>query len=144
MNDLNQPQQRPVILTVFGVLTLVAAGLTILSSLMGFMPNPTAEAMGIAPPKYTYIVGILLAGGKIYGVLQMFKMQRQGFFIYTISEVASVLMTFLNLKTSMRAMTFVPGMDELTGPIMIISIIMTLVFSGLWIGIYASQLKKME
>lgn len=143
MEQFEQPKQRPTILTVFGILTFVMAGFTVL----GFLAGLFTRGMSVAeqPPIIYSIIAVLLAGGKVYGVMEMFKLQRQGFFIYTGAEVLSFILAMVQIPYTMASFDSIPGaMGNLGSMIIVLSVLINLVFSGLWIGIYAAQLKHMD
>ena len=146
-NDYNQPpKQRPTILTVFGILTFIGAGFGVLGALIGMvMPSGGfGTSMIESPPIYIHLLGLVIAGAKIFGVIQMFKLQKTGFFIYVGAEVLGLILTIINLKYSTAAFDSFPGLDNMASMVSILSIVFYVIFSGLWIGIYASQLKEME
>jgi hypothetical protein len=143
MEQFEQPKQRPTILTVFGILTFVMAGLTVLGFFAGLFSRGMSSAA--QPPIIYSIIALLLAGGKVYGVMEMFKLHRQGFFIYTGAEVLSFILAMVQIPYTMGSLDTLPGtMGNLGSLIIVLSVIINLVFTGLWIGIYASQLKHME
>lgn len=143
MENYDQPKARPTILTVFGILTFVGAGLTILSGLFSMVNTSGLEMLGM--PIYIPILQVLLSGVKIFGVIEMFKLRKNGFYFYTISEIAMVILGIMSFKYSARAFAIMPGgMSEMGDMILVGQIIFTIVMSGLWIGIYAAQLKHMD
>lgn len=146
-NDYNQPpKQRPTILTVFGILTFIGAGFGVLGALIGMvMPSGLGNNYMVeTPPIWIHFLGLIIAGTKIFGVIQMFKLQKTGFFMYVGAEVLGLIVTIINIPYSTAAFASNPLFDKIGPMISILSVVFYLIFSGLWIGIYASQLKEME
>lgn len=146
MEQFEQPKQRPTLLTVFGILTFIGSGFTILG-LFGalFTRGMVSQYSFVEQPPIIYsVIGALLAGGKIFGVIQMFKLQRQGFFIYAGAEALTFILAMVQIPYSAAAFDFMPGMGNFGTAAIILGIVFNLIFSGLFIGIYASQLKHLE
>lgn len=147
MEQFEQPKQRPTLLTVFGILTFIGSGFAILGVLINvFTRNMVSEMSPFVeqPPIIYGIIGALLAGAKIFGVIQMFKLQRQGFFMYAGAEVLTFILAMVQIPYSTAAFDVMPGMENFGNLVMIFAILFNLIFTGLFIGIYASQLKHME
>lgn len=149
----SKPYRPPVIL-VFGILTFVWCGFTLIGGMQMFA---FTEIMPAAIPALI----ILLAGVKVAGVIRMFGMWKQGFYLYTFGELAGYLVQFWSNKYSEDLLAYSVevmiekgvsqsyidstleyaqiGQDN-AGWFLAIS----LAFSAAWIAVYGSQLKKMR
>lgn len=96
-----QTQQRPTFLTVLCILSFIAAGIGIILGILGAiaagaMTAGLAEAGlstgGAMGSVWTaVIVSIALTAVGLVGVLQMWKLKKTGFYIYTGASVASII-----------------------------------------------------
>lgn len=131
----DEQSQRPGFLTVLCILTFIASGLGILSSLFFLaaaeMLAPYAESIPnlavlfAAGKSYSAIV-LLLTAGSLFGAIQMFQLKKSGFFIYTISNIIGLFIPILFLGKELGFS--IPG----------------LVIVALFIGLYAINLKHMK
>lgn len=138
--QLEEKQKRPVLLTVLCILTFTGSGVNIFSSFMiaGFFDLfveimrefsdkfniPGMEMLADATPAFFLVSGLFYIGS-VAGALFMFLQKKTGFHIYTISQILLLIapMFFLHLPG--------PGIVEL-------------LFSGLFILLYAMNLKFMS
>lgn len=137
------PKSRPVIITVFGILTFIGSGIVVISSLITILGDQTD--LYFTDPgmlKMMYAITMLFSFGKIFGVVRMFSMKRVGFYIYTVSEMITVVIYLLMAKDQAILLSAQIDMDPET--YVTITTIVTVAFSLLWIGAYASQINKME
>lgn len=139
----NEPKPaglRPARLTVLCILTFIGSGMNLFSSLIfagmydTFMPVmmdlaekfelPGREMLTMTTPAFL-LVNALLYVGSIVGAIFMFRLQKTGFHIYTISQILLLIspMYFLKLPG--------PGIPEL-------------IFTGLFILLYSTHLKQMQ
>lgn len=135
-----QKQTRPGFLTVLCVLTFIGSGFGVLGNLLyAFIAkdltnypspfsNPILDEMllkmsEVAPWKYALLA--FLSVGSIIGAVFMLYMKKQGFHIYT---VAQILILFLSPLLMLNTMN--PG-------------IWSILFTVLFIGLYALHYKKM-
>lgn len=109
----NEAGKRPVFLTVICILSFIAAGFAIIgyvtaltvmgaagaamSALEGMEGMEGMEALTSAAPSagmtWAYIiVGFLTTLVSLFGVIKMWKLQKQGFMLYAGASVASMIM----------------------------------------------------
>ncbi len=125
--------QRPVFLTVLCILSFIAAGFAIIgyvfaitamgavSAMASGMSNMAGEAgeagaalsaaMQSAGPSigltWAYvIVGFVTVLVGLFGVIKMWKLQKQGFFLYVGANVVSVIMTIVYSGFSVMGLVF--------------------------------------
>jgi hypothetical protein len=140
---LNQ-QQRPTLLTVLCILSFINGGLTLFSSLFtgiffgqisGIVAeigekfkNPVIDAwtemLSSSSPGF-FFANALFFAGSVFGAAMMWKLKKNGFHVYTISQILTLIspMYFLHL----------PGPS-----------ILDLLLTGAFIALYASHLKMMQ
>jgi hypothetical protein len=99
-----QTQQRPTFLTVLCILSFIAAGISIIMLILGALAAGAASAM-LAQAE---AAGATVSGGtgsvwlavgiagiltivSLVGVLQMWKLKKTGFYIYTGASVAGII-----------------------------------------------------
>ena len=145
-NDFENPTpQRPSGLSVWCVLSFINAGFQFISNIFWFLAYNTMQSLGqdedylelmekfsqgndqfeetmqaqLAVSRVSYLLTALLYVASFYGVLQMWKLQKRGFHIYSIAQILLLIVTAVFV-------TSVTG-DPIWG-----SVILTAV----WIGIY--------
>ena len=118
-------KKRPMFLTVLGVLTFIGAALQLLGSL-----GSLSSLSGI--------IMLVAALGCVYGVIQMWKLKKMGFYIYAICEIAPVVYALVTVGTA----AFTLG--ALGGGIMAIFAAFSMFFPVLFIILYALNLKHMK
>lgn len=151
-NSFENPEpQRPSGLSVACVLSFINAGFQILSNLVWFLsynamkevaeseeyyelmekftPNidqleDTMQSQ-LAISRTSYLLMLLLFVASFYGVLQMWKMQKKGFHIYTIAQILMLIVTAIFITS-------------VTGQSIVGSVILT----AIWIGIYYIYYKR--
>lgn len=150
-NFENPEPQRPTGLTIACVLSFINAVLQFLSNLLWLtaynamrelsqteeydemlenfsqdieMLNSTIQNQ-LAVSRISYLLMALLYAASFYGVLQMWKLQKQGFHIYAIAQLLILIVTAVFV-------TSVTG-EPIVG---------TAVLTALWIGIYFIFYKK--
>lgn len=90
--------ERPTFLTVLCILTFVGSGLGVLFSLlavvgMGTLLSYLGSMGGAAGGGTAYFIALLvIAGGSLYGALQMWGLKKIGFFIYTGANVVGLIL----------------------------------------------------
>ena len=115
--------QRPNLLTVLCILTFIGSGLSGFSNLVFWLSMPTMKDMVFnseiydqyfallpeletqmqsmfAVPRYFYLFSTLFYAGSILGAAWMWKMQRKGFHIYTISQCVLILISMLMMPAA--------------------------------------------
>lgn len=116
------PAKRPTFLTVLCILSFVAAGISIVASILGYLAMGVAEDMGAslgagmaegmegmegmdgafgeamnaanalaANAKTLLIIGIIVTLIALFGVIQMWKQKKMGFYIYTGAQVIGII-----------------------------------------------------
>ena len=85
-------EKRPTFLTVLCILTFVGSGWGILSALAWQDAGLNAYA------SYYYWVIIVLNLGTLFGAFQMWKQQKMGLYIWTLAEIASVVLMWVVIK----------------------------------------------
>ena len=107
------PAKRPTFLTVLCILSFVAAGIGVIASILGYVGMQAAENMGMRltegmegmesmpgmeeaismmkHAKTLLIVGIIVTLIALYGVIQMWKQKKMGFYIYTGAQVLGII-----------------------------------------------------
>jgi hypothetical protein len=109
------PAKRPTFLTVLCILSFVAAGIAIIGSIIGYMGMAVVEGMGgmegmegategmstmpgmedamalMVHAKTLLIVGIVITLIALFGVIQMWKQKKMGFYIYTGAQVIGII-----------------------------------------------------
>ncbi|MCB9335039.1 MAG: hypothetical protein H6586_02760 [Flavobacteriales bacterium] len=93
--------KRPGFLTVLCILTFIGSGLGLLGgllmtigmgSIMGSIPGMGA-AMGGGTAYFA--IGTVLAAASLYGAIQMWKLKKQGFFIYAGASVVGIILPLI-------------------------------------------------
>ncbi len=93
--------KRPGFLTVLCILTFIGSGLGLLGgllmtigmgSIMGSIPGMGA-AMGGGTAYFA--IGTVLAAASLFGAIQMWKLQKQGFFIYAGASVVGIILPLI-------------------------------------------------
>ena len=145
-NDFDNPQpQRPSGLSVWCVLSFINAGFQFISNIFWFLAYNTMQSLGqdedylelmekfsqgndqieesmqaqLAVSRMSYLLTALLFVASFYGVLQMWKLQKRGFHIYSIAQILILIVTAVFVTS-------------VTGAPIWGSVILTAV----WIGIY--------
>ena len=112
-NVNNEAGKRPVFLTVICILSFVGIGLAIIGYVgaltlmgvaegaMGAAADAVAEAGGTMSGPSTGIIWAYIIGGfvsaliQLVGVIQMWKLKKSGFMLYTIPAVLMIVLSFL-------------------------------------------------
>ncbi len=149
----NAQPQRPQFLTVLCILSFIGSGLSFIGALWGyfsikasekFLQNMTAsqedahgmisgmqetmmKAVENAVPNL--VIGLLCSLICLYGALQMWKLRKIGFFIYSVGEITPAISAF-----------FLAGGGLIGGAGAVIG----LLFAVVWIVLYAVNLKHMK
>lgn len=149
---IEQPQ-RPQFITVLCILTFIGSGLAFIGAIWGYFSIKASaallETMGSAQGD-TYgmmsgmqetmikavenavpnlIIGLLCSIICLYGALQMWKLKKMGFFIYSIGEITPAIAGF-----------FLGGGGLIGGA----GAVVGLLFAIVWIVLYAVNLKHMK
>ncbi len=134
MKNTVEPVKRPGLLTVTCILTFIGSGLGLLSYLLltvafGVMVGVLDSIPGMgaiaAGGIGLFIVSLILSAISLYGAIQMWKLKKLGFYLYTGAQVLMLIVP----------MIFVQGASfSFVG----------LFFTALFIALYAINLKVME
>ncbi len=141
---INQPKLRPQMLSVLCILTFIWSGLAIFSNLFFSLffdlikeIIPTIELPSnykemkdgllliISAGRFFFVSGLLLNSFTLFGAIKMWKLQKNGFHFYTISQIILLMLPLL----------FIKG-----GGFQIIEFLITAMF----VMMYASHLKVMK
>jgi len=138
--EVQTDQKRPQLLTILCVLTFIGSGLNAFSSLFiaAFydfflvvaaelnekLNLPGLEMLLNTSPGF-FLITCLLYIGSLAGAIIMWRQSKTGFHVYTIAQILLIIapMYFMNLSS--------PSVVEL-------------LFSGLFIILYSTQLKQMH
>ena len=101
METTEDEAKRPTFLTILCVLTFIGSGLGVLFGLlltlgMGAMLASIPgmeEALGGGTAYFA--IGTVLAAASLYGAIQMWKLQKMGFFIYAGASVIGIITPLL-------------------------------------------------
>jgi len=101
MGTVEEAEARPSFLSVLCVLTFIGSGLGVLGGLlmtlgMGTLLSsiPGMEAALGGGTAY-FAIGTVLAAASLYGAIQMWKLQKIGFFIYAGASAAGIIAPLL-------------------------------------------------
>ena len=155
---LEEPRKLPDMLNVLTILTFIGSGLGALSQIYYSFnakkvydmtvanQDKVAEApswvrnlqgpdpIGVATRTYDNRIAILILGVValvlcVYGAIAMRQMKKSGFYLYLIGELLPLLTTFIFI-----------GAAAMTG----LAYIFTIIFTALFIILYATQLKYLK
>jgi hypothetical protein len=133
-------EKRPTLLTVLCILTFIGSGLNAFSSLMGFLFFDSMMKAGQEVIKILKLPGLefldlltrgyFAVSGLIYllavaGAVRMWQMRKQGFHIYTISQILGVISPMYFFRMG--------GPD-----------LFSMLLSGIFILLYSTNFKKMS
>lgn len=150
---VNEAPKRPQFLTVLCILTFIGSGLAFIGAIWGYfsiqasatvlenMGNTSGDTYGMmsgmqetmmkavenAVPNM--IIGLVCSLLCLYGALQMWKLKKMGFFIYSVGEITPAIAGF-----------FLGGGGLIGGA----GAVVGLVFAIVWIVLYAVNLKHMN
>lgn len=104
--DLNlETAKRPTFLTVLCILTFIGSAWGAISAVAMGDPGVNAYA------SYYQWVMLLLNVVTLFGALQMWKMKKMGLYLWTIAEIASVVLMWVVIKGYLKSLMG-PAMDE--------------------------------
>ena len=83
------PPANSVFLKVLCILTIAGAGISLISVVFNLVKKPD-HTLGIIVPAYTYVIGVVVALGKIMGASLMLKKKLNGLYIYSVAAVISL------------------------------------------------------
>lgn len=109
-----KPEQRPDLLTVLCILTFIGSGMGAFSNLIvglsydlirdmaesGEMNFPGIDIY-LSLPRSFFLASFVLMFGSLFGALQMWKLRKFGFHVYTVAQILLLLLPTI----------FMPGMD---------------------------------
>ena len=140
--------QRPTLLSVVCILTFIGSGFSAFSNLVLWLSQSTLKELVLTTdlydsffelfpemeiqmmtmleiPSYFYFMSALFYIGSILGAAWMWRMQRKGFHVYTISQCLLILVSMLMM----------PNQGIQWGSIL---------WTGLFIALYATNMKYMN
>jgi len=119
-------KKRPVFLTVLCILTFIGSGLGLLFALLAIVAAGTIQGllesipgMGAVPGTgmFKLVLAVVLSAASLYGAVMMWQLKKIGFFLYVAAQVVMLIIGFT---------------------------IMGLIFTALFIVLYALNLKHLE
>ena len=117
-------KQRPQFLTVLCILSYIGCGLAIIGSL-------------VTIGTITGVIGLLAALICLYGVIQMWKLKKKGFYFYLVGEITPIIVSFATIGLA--------GLFSFAGGIIaIITALMVTIFPVIFIILYGLNLKHLE
>ena len=132
MDNNNTPTQtaaRPGMLTVLCILSMIFNGLLLIFCLIGIFALAAISGMfpgllsGLLPSSPLYaILSVVLCAITFYGVIQMWKLKKMGFYMYAGAQVAGVVISTMQTGFSIAAT----------------------IFCAVWIALYYMNLKHMS
>ena len=114
---------RPAFLTVLCILSYIGCGLSIISSLM------TITTL-------TGILSLVAALLCLWGVIQMWKLKKMGFYLYLVGEIAPLIISFATIGFA--------GLFNFAGGVMAMAVGIGFIFSIAFIIMYAVNLKHLN
>lgn len=133
-------EKRPSLLTVLCILTFIGSGLNAFSNLMVFIffdlsmkfaaemvktfKLPGMDIFLSAKPAYFAVTAVVNALA-VAGAIRMWQLRKQGFHIYTVSQILVILVPMYFFR--------LPGPD-----------FFSVIIAGIFILLYGSNLKKMS
>lgn len=91
--------KRPTFLTVLCILTFIGSAWGIISALAMQDPGISAYA------SYYYWVMLVLNLGTLFGAIMMWKMKKSGLYLWTLCEVAGVVLMWVVMKGYIGSLT---------------------------------------
>ena len=141
----SQDNQRPAIITIFAILTIIGVVMTIVSALMP--SNMFMSSFQNTPelPGWITVGSLCLAGVKLLAAILLLKMKRMGFFLYVVAESASAILQIIGSRIMLDLLSpfEAPDMPISMDVIILITTVFSLIISLVFILAYASQLNKM-
>lgn len=141
----HQAEPRPILITIFAIITLVGVAFTLLSSVI---PSDTFTSNFQETPELPgWLVGLgaVIAFAKLGAAILLLRMKRAGFFIYVIAESGAAILQIIGARIMIDLLSpfgnanFPISMETLIMIFTAFSLLLSLVF----ILVYASQLNKM-
>lgn len=148
MKSIEVQEERPFIITLFAILTLVFVGGTLL---LAFLPTDLigGDSPYADPERNSVllVMDIFLAIGKGLGAYLILKMRKIGFYLYAVCEVLVAFFSIIGLQSQLAWLESYPmpataAFDPETA--LILGTGFFLLMSLVWIGVYASHLQKMS
>lgn len=115
---LNQPQKRPQMLSVICVLTFIWSGYGVLYNLVyalfydslkvlftttefpaAYKEMKMALLQILSAGRFFFVTGLVLSFFSLFGAIKMWKLQKHGFHIYTISQIIMLMLPLIFLKS---------------------------------------------
>jgi hypothetical protein len=104
----NSTTQRPTFLTVLCILTWIGCGLGIIGNLMGMAGASMLGSIGGKLMPY-YAIQTICAILCLVGSIQMWKMKKMGFYIYTVGELLPLILSYILFADAMKALSGAGG-----------------------------------
>jgi hypothetical protein len=151
---VNEAPKRPQFITVLCILTFIGSGLAFIGAIWGYFSVKASAAMlesmgtmeggdslgmmggmqetmlkAVENAVPNMIIGVVCSLICFYGALQMWKLKKIGFFIYSVGEITPAIAGFI-----LGAGGMLGSMGAIVG----------LLFAIVWIVLYAVNLKHMK
>jgi hypothetical protein len=166
-NDILPEPARPQFLTILCILTWVCAGFMLIMSLLGIINKPSPEEQAEQIEKVramspeaadkmeaafeaqsdsgqilNTLLGILAIAVSSIGAMMMWQLKKRGFQIYLIGELIPYFGLLFAGTESFGTMASMIGMSA--SAVLGIAVGIMLLFDGIFIAMYASNLKYMK
>lgn len=95
---------RPQVLTVLCILSFIGSGLGVLGGILGLVGSsmlaglPGMQAPGTGGMAMT-AVSLVLSAASFFGVWQMWNLKKQGFMIYSVANLAALVVSFVTIMS---------------------------------------------
>ncbi|MBL1279607.1 MAG: hypothetical protein COA33_005020 [Fluviicola sp.] len=104
--------QRPTFLTVLCILTFIGSGLGILGGLMGLIGSSALAMFTTEGTMLVQVMGLVAAALCLYGAIQMWGLKKQGFMMYVVGAMISILGAIVSALTFKSAMSSISSSLE--------------------------------
>ena len=98
--NVQTTNQRPTFLTVLCILTFIASGLGLLFGLIGLVAAGAIESfsqylpVGVDGGIFKSVITLALIAASLFGAIQMWKLKKLGFYIYSAANVILLILGF--------------------------------------------------
>lgn len=167
VNEIMPEPKRPQFLTVLCILTWICSALILLSTINNIVNKPSPEEMAEAIEKMqsvspaaaekmeaamesmdsngqmiSNLISLVAVFISAMGAMMMWQLKRKGFFVYIAGELLPYVGFITAGGAAFGTMSAMTGMSE--AAMMGTIILVMLLFDGLFIGMYAANLKHMK
>lgn len=139
--DTNQTPQRPTFLTVLCILTFIGSGLGVIGGLLGLAGSAALSYFAPQGSMISQIIGLVAAGLCLFGAIKMWGLYKQGFTMYLLGAVISIVGTIVGAMTfgsamseSMNQLNSLDGMND-AGAQAAASAVQSVAAAAVWTGV---------